>query len=201
MNNPTQTETRYRESVDRQRTGDPRPPRVERRRPPWVVAGLVWATFGLYVVIWVGLNWAELKRERRDERMHPVWHALAMLVPIYSYFRFHANFRVINELLSTTRSNVRVQPMVAVVTFLLASLLISIPVADLMVQFLNVVVALAAISWTIYHGQSGMNAYWNARPERQTTSAVHLWERLVLSFGAAFWFMTLVGLMVEMGVQ
>jgi hypothetical protein len=171
--------------------------RVERRRPGWLVAGLVWATLGLYVFFWVGLNWAEMKRERKDDRMYPIWHALAMLVPIYSYFRFHANFRVLNELLETTRSPHRVRPVVAVITFLLASLLISVPVDDLLLTFINVAAALGAISWVIHHGQSGMNAYWDARPERKTTSTVKLWERLLLGAGGGLWFLLLVGVVAE----
>lgn len=173
--------------------------RVERRRPAWLVAALVWASFGVYVAFWVGLHWAEMKRELRDDRMYPVWHALAMLVPIYSFFRFHANFRVLNELLAQTRSGHRVRPLLAVATFVMVSILISVPVEDLTIMTLNLVVGIAAVSWVIYHGQAGMNAYWDAVPERQTTSAIKVWERLLIPFGAAMWLLVILSVIVDGG--
>lgn len=173
--------------------------RIERRRPAWLVAALVWASFGVYVPFWVGLHWAEMKRELQEERMYPVWHALAMLVPIYSFFRFHANFRVLNELLAQTRSGYRVRPLLAVATFVMVSLLVSVPVDDLVLTTLNLVVAVAAVSWVLYHGQTGMNAYWDTRPERTTTGAIKIWERLLIPFGAALWFLVILSLFVEGG--
>lgn len=173
--------------------------RIERRRPAWLVAALVWASFGVYVPFWVGLHWAEMKRELQDDRMYPVWHAIAMLVPIYSFFRFHANFRVLNELLSQTRSGHRVRPMLAVATFVMVSILISVPVEDMTVMTLNLVAGVAAVSWVISHGQAGMNAYWDARPERQTTSAIKVWERLLIPFGAAMWLLVILSVIVDGG--
>jgi hypothetical protein len=57
-----------------------------RRRPLWLVGALTFVTFGVYLVIWVGVTWSEMKRELRDEGMRPVWHALGLLVPIYNSF-------------------------------------------------------------------------------------------------------------------
>lgn len=171
--------------------------RIERRRPGWLVIGMVWATFGLYIFFWVGLHWAEMKRQLRDDQMYPVWHALTMLVPIYSFFRFHANFRVLNELLASTRSPHRVSPMLAIGTFILASLLAAVPIEDIVLLTLNMIAAVAALSWIIYYGQSGMNAYWDAVPNVRTTSEVKLWERLVVSFGAALWALIVLGMFIE----
>jgi hypothetical protein len=171
--------------------------RIERRRPGWLVVGMVWATFGLYVIFWVGLNWAESKRQLRDDRMYPVWHALAMLVPIYSFFRFHANFRVMNELLDTTRAEHRVRPMLAIATFILASLLVAVPIEDRVLQTLNMMAAIGALSWIIHHGQTGMNAYWDATPHTKTVENVKLWERLLVAFGAFLWSLMIVGIFVD----
>src|SRR6185503_6026260 len=60
---------------------------------PWLVGALVIATFNLYAMWWLGRTWWQLKQEDGDAGKHPVWHALAMLVPIYGYFRFHAHMR------------------------------------------------------------------------------------------------------------
>ena len=158
---------------------------------------MVWATFGLYVFFWVGLHWAEMKRELKDERMYPVWHSLAMLVPIYSYFRFHANFRGLNELLATTRSEHRVRPLLAIGTFLLASLLVAVPIEDIVLMTMNLAVAVAALSWIIHHGQTGMNAYWEAAPNVRTNDDVKLWERLLIAFGAGMWALIVLGMIAE----
>jgi hypothetical protein len=173
------------------------PARIERRRPGWLVAGLMWATFGFYLFFWVGLHWAEMKRELKDDRMYPVWHSLAMAVPIYCYFRLHANYRVLNELLRNTSSPVRVKPMQAIGTFLLASLLLAVPIDDLVLQSLNMAAVVGALSWVIYHGQTGMNAYWDARPSVQTTSEVKRWEKIVVFIGGFFWWLILTGIVLE----
>jgi hypothetical protein len=172
-------------------------PRVERRRPGWAVAALVWATLGIYPIIWAGINWSELRRERQDDRMYPVWHSIAVLVPIYGLFRFHANFRVINEQLEQTRSSHRVQPLIAVLTFFFGSVVAALPYDAITHGFVNIVAGLAAMSWAIYHGQTGMNAYWDARIERRTSSALRLWERMLLGFGAGIWFLFILGLLLE----
>jgi hypothetical protein len=150
----------------------PAPSRVERRRPGWMVVGMVWATFGLYTLFWVAFNWAELKRQLQRDNMYPFWHGVSMLVPIYSYYQFYTNFRVINELLETSRSTHRVRAGIVIATFLLASLLAAVPIDDIVLITLNVSAALAAISWTIHHGQSAMNHYWDATPGVKTTSEV-----------------------------
>lgn len=169
--------------------------RVERRRPGWLVVGMIWGTFGLYVIFWVGLHWGEMKRQLRDDQMYPLWHAVSMLVPIYSFFRFHANFRVLNQLLATTRSDHRVQPLIAIGTYLLTSVLVAIPIEDPVLMTLNLLGAVAALSWIIHHGQTGMNAYWDAHPEIATTSQVKLWERLLISAGAGMWSLVVLGML------
>jgi hypothetical protein len=179
----------------------PQETRVERRRPGWLVVGMVWATFGLYVIIWAGLHWAEMKRQLKDERMYPVWHALAMLVPIYSFFRFHSNFRVLNELLSTSRSSHRVQPSLVVTTYVLATALVFVTEQaglEMPLAGVNAMAAIAAVSWTIYHGQTGMNAYWDTVSNVTVDSSVKLWERILLAVGAAMWSVFLLGLLAEL---
>jgi hypothetical protein len=166
-----------------------------RRRPGWVVVGLTWATFGIYAIIWAGVNWREIKRERRDPTMYPFWHAVALFVPIYGLFRFHANFRSINELLAATRSDERVRPLAALTTFVAGNLLAAFPASSQQIIALNLVVGMSMVSWTIYHGQSGMNAYWDTRRNRPLDRDATLLERLLIGFGAGLWFLLLYGLL------
>lgn len=171
---------------------------IERRRPGWLVVGMVWATFGLYLFFWVGLHWAEMKRQLKDEKMYPVWHSVSMLVPIYSYFRFHANFRVMNELLQASKSPVRVQPLLPIGTFLLASLIVTVPIEDTVLLTLNMAGAMVALSWILHYGQTSMNAYWDATPDVKITSEVKTWEKALVFIGAFLWWMILSGMILEL---
>lgn len=172
--------------------------RIERRRPGWMVVGMVWATFGIYILFWVGLNWAELKRQLQRDNMYPIPHGLSMLVPIYSYYQYYMNFRVMNELLESSKVTQRTQPGIVIATFLLASLLAAVPIQDLVLMTLNLTAAIGAISWTLHHGQSAMNEYWDATPGVQTTSEVKLWERLIIAAGAGLWSLIIFGMFAEM---
>ncbi|TVR72443.1 MAG: hypothetical protein EA415_09765 [Sphaerobacteraceae bacterium] len=182
------------------RVPDPEPEesRIERWRPGWLVAALTFATFGLYLFIWTGVHWAEMKRQLKDERMYPVWHALAITVPIYCYFRLHSNYRVMNELLATTSSPFRTRPMLVLGTFLMASLLLAVPMEDIVIQSLNLAAVVGAISWILHHGQTGMNAYWEANPSVKTSSQIQRWEKIVLFMGGFLWWMILSGLVLEL---
>jgi hypothetical protein len=63
-----------------------------------LLCALVGLTFGLYAFYWLFASWRQLKQEDDDPTMHPFWHTLAMLVPIYGLFRFHAHMRAIRDL-------------------------------------------------------------------------------------------------------
>jgi hypothetical protein len=65
---------------------------------PWLIGFLVLATSTLYAYWWLGRTWWQLKREDGDQGKRPVWHALAMLVPIYGYFRFYAHMKAVRDL-------------------------------------------------------------------------------------------------------
>jgi hypothetical protein len=166
---------------------EPRPTRIERRRPGWMVVGMFWATFGLYLLFWAGFHWAELKRQLGRDNMYPLWHALSIMVPIYSYYQYYRNFSVQNELMETTQSPERTRPFLVIATFLLASLLVAFPIEERRLLTLNLAAAMAAISWTIYHGQSTMNIYFDNARHVRTTSEVKLWERLLIAAGAGLW--------------
>jgi hypothetical protein len=128
--------------------------------------------------------------------MYPFWHAVSLFVPIYGLFRFHANYRMINELLATTRSTERVRPLAAAATLLGGNLLAAFPASSEQLLLLNVVVGMAMVSWVIYHGQSGMNAFWDAKRAPVSANGVRLGERLLIGFGAGLWFVLILSLLM-----
>ncbi|TMC76481.1 MAG: hypothetical protein E6J09_09960, partial [Chloroflexi bacterium] len=66
-----------------------------RRRPLWLVAALSVLSTGIYVPVWFGLSWTELRRETANERMQPAWHALSILVPGYGSWQVYRHFATI----------------------------------------------------------------------------------------------------------
>lgn len=135
-----------------------------RERPVWLVVALSLVTFGLYTTLWVGLSWAELKRERGDARMHPWWHALGFTVPVYGWFRALAHFRLLNEMLERAHSPRVVVPWTALAINALADVLAisSYAPASEPVRFLRSFSAAVLLAGLAGEGQAGLNAYWRA---------------------------------------
>lgn len=165
------------------------------RRPLWLVAGLTIATFGLYWYWWLGKSWAEMKREVGDPGMDPIGHALAMLVPIYGWFRLHAHFRILNEMLERVGSPRRVQPVLAVIWAIIAGFLTraGMRVSGLATDHLTpegvalaIVLSLFGMLLTgglLVYGQQALNDYWDHQAQRPLHYQVGVWQWLVLVLG------------------
>jgi len=177
------------------------------RRPLWLVVGLTIATFGLYWYYWIGKSWAEMKREVRDPGMDPIGHALAMLVPIYGWFRLHAHFRILNELLERVGSPRRVEPSLAVIWAIVASLvnrgairlwnLIDFTPDDivfaLMVDWLGTLLLVGFVAY----GQQALNEYWDTVEHRPLRYRVSVWQWILLAIGG---FSFVYGFLTDLGV-
>ena len=64
--------------------------------PRIVVLSII--SFGLYLFYWLYRTWDQY-REHTGANVHPVWHALAMLVPVYGWFRFYAHCKAYRDLM------------------------------------------------------------------------------------------------------
>ena len=53
---------------------------------------------GLYLFYWVYRTW-EQYRQHTGAMVYPVWHGLAMLVPIYGWFRLYAHLKAYRDLM------------------------------------------------------------------------------------------------------
>ena len=123
-------------------------------------------TVSIYFVVWLGLTWSEMKRELRDDTMHPVWHALTIFVPIYGWFRIHEHFVTINFLLDRTGGASRVNPGAVVGALVVLAVVGNIanlvsPGATIVIWVVTVVVNIVIAT----HGQSGLNECWRARAQ------------------------------------
>ena len=72
-------------------------------------------SFGLYLFYWVYRTW-EQYREHTGANVYPVWHALAMLVPIYGWFRFYAHCKAYRDLMEErgVPHNLRMAPILVI---------------------------------------------------------------------------------------
>jgi len=53
---------------------------------------------GLYLFYWFFLTWKQY-RDHTGNPVFPVWHAMTLMVPVYSLFRTHAHMRIYKELM------------------------------------------------------------------------------------------------------
>ena len=190
---------------------------IDRQRPIWLVCLLTFLTGGVYYLWWFGASWAELKRERHDPNMSPLWHALTQLVPIYSWFRIHAHYRVLNELLQQQRASHSIEPGLMVVVGVVADVasLLSMAFAELresdrvanlasdVAGLLSMAFAeplpsligplsLAALIFRVAYGQAALNAYYAAKHGRLAVKRVTAGEWVALGVIALAWLLSIV---------
>lgn len=120
-------------------------------------------SIGLYIPLWFGATWRELREETKDAEMQPGPHALSILVPGYGAWQAFRHFALIDRLLAKVGSPMRVDPVTAAlgitvwwITWLHYS-------NDPVFVALNVI-ELAAGTAVVVLGQRALNEVWRARP-------------------------------------
>jgi hypothetical protein len=151
---------------------------------PWLVGALVIATFNLYAMWWLGRTWWQIKQEDGDTGKRPVWHALAMLVPIYGYFRFYAHMRTIARMAATPEARATIGPGAMTVAWIVINVLSGTAGTRIeapgWILLLASVLCGALIGW----GQHGLNAVWTSLPGTTVRARMHLLHFALLAFGA-----------------
>lgn len=134
-----------------------------RRRPLWLVAALTVLSFGIYFPLWLGFTWSELRRELRDERMQPLWHALSVFVPGYGYWQVYRHFATVGQLLERAGTGRRVDPLSATLGVVLWSMTFLHYSREPLFALLDAIELLAVAAVAMY-GQHALNEYWRTRP-------------------------------------
>jgi hypothetical protein len=134
-----------------------------RRRPLWLVAALTILSFGIYLPLWLGFTWAELRRETQDERMQPLWHALSLFVPGYGYWQVYRHFTAIGDAVARVGGTARVDPLSATLGVVVWSLTFLHYSTEPLFAMLDAFELMAATGVVVY-GQNALNEYWRARP-------------------------------------
>jgi hypothetical protein len=143
---------------------------------------------GLYLLFWSYYTWKQLQLET-GERHYPVWHALTLFVPVYSLFRLHRHFSIINDLAVKANTS-SLGPVAGVTLVLLSSVLayVSIGVSDTAAKIVLLVISTASITTAVYFAQEGLNSVWRRRnPYGISTQRLHWAEITVSALGLLTW--------------
>jgi hypothetical protein len=150
--------------------------------PTWLVWALVGLTFGLYAFYWLFATWRQIKREDGDQGKHPFWHTLAMLVPIYGLFRFHAHMRAIRDLAREAGVRTGLSPALALLGWIVLNVVERIGGRGPVGNWVIVASALAEgllFAWA----QAALNSAWRALPGGAPPAQVHPLQWLLLLVG------------------
>ncbi|HYU82023.1 MAG TPA: hypothetical protein VFA31_04705 [Candidatus Polarisedimenticolia bacterium] len=120
-------------------------------------------SLGIYLPLWLGFTWAELRRETGDQRMQPLGHALSVFVPGYGYWQVYRHFALIGSVLERVGVKGKVDPFSATIGVVLWSLTFLHYSSEPMFVALDMIELLAATGVVVY-GQRALNEYWRARP-------------------------------------
>ena len=163
---------------------------------------MTFLTAGLYIFYWMYLTWRHY-RDHTGETAYPVWHALALAVPIYQFFRLHAHLRVYQELMQARGVPNTLHPLRGVGIYL-AVFLLSVAGLQLAtssalttpqqaVYFGINLAQVALTAWLMVDAQGNLNRYWQHRlGERLVPAAVSPVEILLAIIGLLQWGLVLI---------
>ena len=158
---------------------------------------------GLYLAYWFYITWKQFRDHTNDPQAYPVWHAFTLLVPIYSYFRFHYHVSVYEHLMAGLDQRASITTGTAVLLIVLANVVggtgsyygfgeESISQSDAVFSAVLSIVSTAMVMWVLHSVQTGLNSYWDAFTARSPgvlvgDANVGLVEIVLVIFGALYW--------------
>ncbi len=161
-----------------------------------VVAAVL--SHGVYLYYWLYLSWKHL-REETGRNYYPVWHALAMLAPVFNLYIIYVHLKAIRELLAASGMETTLSPVrgvvlmgavevMSLVTFFRAS------TVSLGQALLMDLVGIAVVAYIVLWGQSSLNRYWAQKyGERLRDAPLGRGEVLIVLLGLWTWTLYFVG--------
>jgi hypothetical protein len=149
-------------------------------------------SLSVYLPLWLGFTWSEMKRERGDERMRPLWHALSLFVPGYGYWQVYRHFRTIDSLASKVHACPGADALSATLGIVVWSLTFLHYSTEPIFTVLNVI-ELGAATVVVVYGQRVLNAYWATRPGPAVEGRVLQTDWLALAIAATYFVATVIG--------
>jgi hypothetical protein len=142
-------------------------------------------SLGIYLPLWLGFTWAELRRDTGDQRMQPLGHALSVFVPGYGYWQVYRHFALIGAGLERLGANNKVDPFSATIGVVLWSITFLHYSAEPIFVALDMVELLAATGVVVY-GQRALNEYWRAHPGIEVEQRVLPTDWIAVGLAAAY---------------
>jgi len=154
---------------------------------------------GLYLFYWFYLTWKQLKIATNREDYHPVWHALALLVPIYGLVIAYRHMRIIKDL-ATDEGVITSLSTGGALTLLIvggvlanASFRASLSYGELGAGLILDILSLAILAGMLLWAQTSLNKYWNKISEAQVREArIGVGEVVIIVVGLLIWFTCLL---------
>ncbi len=159
-------------------------------------------SYGLYLFYWFYVTWKQY-RDHTQTRAFPVWHGLALMVPVYNLFRTHAHMRTFRSLMyeAGLASTISAGWAVALVLFHAVMDWVSFNVAGGFADLTEItqktavavavvdMVSIAAVVVLLLHVQTNLNRYWSKVANAQLVSAkIGAGEVVFGLIGGALWF-------------
>ena len=142
-------------------------------------------SLGVYLPLWLGFTWAELRRETGDQRMQPLGHALSVFVPGYGYWQVYRHFALIGSVLERVGVKGKVDPFSATIGVVLWSLTFLHYSSEPIFVALDMIELLAATGVVVY-GQRALNEYWRARPGPAVEERMLSTDWIAVALAAAY---------------
>jgi hypothetical protein len=156
------------------------------------VALLTVLSLGIYLPLWLGFTWAELRRETGDQRMLPIAHALSVFIPGYGYWQVYRHFALIGAGLERLGATIKVDPLSATIGVVLWSLTFLHYSSEPIFIVFDMVELLAAAAVVVY-GQRALNEYWRTRPGSPVEERVLPTDWFAVGLAAAYFFSWILG--------
>ena len=185
--------------------------RVERYRiSPNRIVVMSILSWSFYLFYWMYLTWKHY-RDHTREVAYPVWHAMAVGVPIYGYFRAHAHARSFKELMTDAGVETTINPGRVVFWVVVYSGLAFIENQSLfsseisqgaafvitMIDIISVViVSVVIVIGILQHLQRNLNQYWDSVAGSPVANArIGVGEVIIAVLGVLAWADTLATLL------
>lgn len=146
-------------------------------------------SLGLYIPMWFGLTWSEMRVERKDVQMLPLGHALSMLIPGWNAWQAWRHFRVIDALVSSAVPRMRVDATSGAIGLVIWWLTFTHYSSDPVFLVLDAIELLAGTIVVLY-GQRGLNAYWAAHGAEERVLET---DMIALAVASLYLIVTIIG--------
>jgi hypothetical protein len=169
-----------------------------------LVGALSVLSLGIYIPIWYGLTWAELKRETEQAAasplargtdggaMWPVGHALSIFVPVYGIWQAYRHFGLLDTLRRKVDPARGVDALTGAIGTGIWWLTFTHYSTDPIFMALDAI-ELAAGTAVVVYGQHALNGYWRSHPGPAVEERITQIDWLALGVAATFALLTLVG--------